>query len=326
MLLCEIASSWRGCVLVCAARLYIASAHTPASAYRMWQGSSSNARDDVNMSNVIDKYGLVNPGGYLVIFNPVVQDGNAAGARSSIARYNKAMVFKVLARQNVQGEKYTRGLPTTTTTHFRSYDSGTPVASAPGCLPGRAYTDSDGVQFDLRGTEDVHDMWKTDSKYYDRLFHVTMNVNPGFVRVGVDMPSGTNQARFQRTKKAIGIGSDFGWRYGRTESVAFPEIDVAYQFGNTTNAELRPTCEFTYGEYIVGIPADPEVIFRTLIGREAAHWVTLPITIYDSAISQGLLRTYGTDGFRLYPANQTSVAVDEYQRVLAEECFSKVLV
>ena len=283
-------------------------------------------RDDVNMSNVIDKNGLVNPGGYLTVFNPVVTSERTPNSPMPTTRYNKALVFKVMARQNVQGEKYTRPLPTTTSTTFRSYDSTTPTASADGCLPGRAYTASAGVQFALSGTEDLQDMWKTDKDYYDRLFHVILNVSPGFVRVGVDMPSGTNQAKFQRTKKIVGIGYDFGWRYGNIETVAFPEIDVSYQFGNTTNAELRPTCTFTYGEYVVGIPSDPEIIFRVLSGREPSHQVDLPITTYDAAVSQGFVRTYGTDGFRVYPTNQSAAAVADYQRVISEECFARVLV
>jgi hypothetical protein len=277
------------------------------------------------MGNVIDKNGLVTAGGHLVVFNPVTQTTRNPAA-GQIVRYNKAMVFKVLARQNVQGEKYTRRLPTTESTPFRSYDSGIPVASAAGRLPARAYTGSAGVQFDLPGTEDVHDMWKVDHTYYDRLFHVITKVSPGFVRVGVDMPSSTNQAKFQRTKKMIGIGHDFGWRYGGTEFVPFPEIDVSYQFGNTTNAELYPMCELTYGEYVVGIQSDPEIVFKVLTGREPAHVITMPITTYDAAISQGLLRAYGTDGFRVYPANQAGAAMDDYQREISENCFPKVLV
>ncbi len=279
------------------------------------------------MSNVIDRKGLVKDGKYIVVFNPVVQAGRDAVNPRLTVRYNKAMVFRVLTRHNSQGETYVRDFPTTSTTTFRSYDAGaSPVATADGCLPGRAYTGSNGLQFALPGTEDLQDMWRTDQNYYDRLFHVRLGVTPGFVRVGIDMPTGTNQAGFQRTKKMVGIGTDFGWRYGKTEGVAFPEIDISYQFGNTTNAELRPTCEFTYAEYIVGIPSDAEMIFRVLTGREPSHQINLPITTYDAAINQGLLRTYGTDGFPVYPPTYVSNAIEEYQRIIAEECYPKVLV
>ncbi len=280
------------------------------------------------MSNVTDKNGLVKEGGYLVVFNPVVQTGRDALNQNLTIRYNKAMVFKVLARQNVQGEKYVCGLPTTPSTQFRKYDQAgdEPVASADGCLPARAYTPSTGVQFALEGADNPADMWDLDHTYYDRLFHVQLKVSPGFVRVGVDMPTGTNQARFQRTKKSVGIGTDLGWRYGSTEFVPFPEVDCAYQFGNTTNVELMPKCEFTYGEYVVGIPSDPDTIFRVLTGKEPSHRVTMPISIYDSAISQGLIRTYGTDGFRIFPSNQYNSAISEYQAVIEKECDSRVLV
>lgn len=278
------------------------------------------------MSSVIDKNGLVKDGGYLAVFNPVVQTGRDPINPSVSIRYNKAMVFKVLARQNTLGEKYVRELPTKTTTSFRGYDGGEPTASADGCLPARAYTASGGLRFELAGTEDLYDMWKTNKDYYDRLFHVHLRVSPGFVRVGVDMPTGANQARFQRTRKIIGIGTDFGWRYGYTEFVPFPEIDCSYQFGNTTNVELRPKCEFTYAEYVVGIPSDPDLIFKVLTGKEPAHKVTMPISIYDSAISNGLIRTYGTDGFRVFPSTQYSAAIDEYQAVITRECIPKVLV
>ena len=280
------------------------------------------------MSNVTDKNGLVKEGGHLVVFNPVVQTGRDALNQNLTIRYNKAMVFKVLARQNVQGEKYVCSLPTTPSTQFRKYDQAgdEPVASADGCLPARAYTSSAGVQFALAGADNPADMWDLDHTYYDRLFHVQLKVSPGFVRVGVDMPTGTNQARFQRTKKSVGIGTDLGWRYGSTEFVPFPEVDCAYQFGNTTNVELMPKCEFTYGEYVVGIPSDPDTIFRVLTGKEPSHRVTMPISIYDSAISQGLIRTYGTDGFRIFPSNQYNSAISEYQAVIEKECDSRVLV
>jgi len=278
------------------------------------------------MSSVTDRYGLVKDGGYLVVSNPVVQTGRDPTDSSISIRYNKAMVFKVLARQNVQGEKFVCDLPTTTATSFRSYDSATPAATATGCLPARAYTAASGLQFDMTGVENTADMWDLDHTYYDRLFHVNLRVSPGFVRVGVDMPSGTSQARFQRTKKSIGIGSDFGWRYGSTEFVPFPEVDCSYQFGNTTNVELRPKCAFTYGEYVVGIPSDPDIVYKVLIGKEPSHSVTMPISIYDAAISQGLIRTYGTDGFRIFPNTQYSAAIDEYQAVITSECESRVLV
>jgi len=278
------------------------------------------------MSSVTDRNGLVKDGGYLVVFNPVVQSGKDPVNSSISIRYNKAMVFKVLARQNVQGEKYVCDLPTTTSTSFRSYDGSTATASAAGCLPARAYTAATGLQFGMAGVENTADMWDLDHTYYDRLFHVQMRVSPSFVRVGVDMPTGTNQARFQRTKKSIGIGSDFGWRYGYTEFVPFPEVDCSYQFGNTTNVELMPKCEFLYGEYIIGIPSDPDIVFKVLTGKEPSHRVTMPISIYDAAISQGLIRTYGTDGFRIFPNTQYSAAIDEYQAVITSECESRVLV
>ena len=54
---------------------------------------------DVDMSSVTDRNGLVKDGGYLVVFNPVVQSGKDPVNSSISIRYNKAMVFKVLARQ-----------------------------------------------------------------------------------------------------------------------------------------------------------------------------------------------------------------------------------
>lgn len=275
--------------------------------------------------SVVDKNGLVKDGGYLVLLNPVAQ--TSGRVRTPIMqRYTKAMVFKVLSRQNTFGESYTTNLPTTPLTVFRSYDSGTHVASANGCLPEYSYTSPAGIQFPMPGVENPDNMWDLDNTYYDRLFHTYLNVYPGFVRVGVDMPTGLNQARFQRTKKSVGIGTDIGWRYGFNEFVNIPEVDSSYQFGNTTNVELVPTCKFTYAEYIVGIPADPDVIFRVLTGKEPAHRVAMPITTYDSAVSQGFIRTYGADGFKIYPSNQYAPAIEDYSAVISENFFSKVLV
>lgn len=275
--------------------------------------------------SVIDKSGLVKDGNYLVLLNPVAL-ASGSGRTPSMQRYTKAMVFKVLSRQNSFGETYTTSLPTDTGTMFRSYDSNTHVASAAGCLPGMAYTSPGGLQFPMPGVENPDNMWDLDDTYFDRLFHTRLDVYPGFVRVGVDMPTGLNQARFQRTKKTVGIGTDVGWRYGGCEFVHIPEVDSSYQFGNTTNAELRPTCKFTFGEYIVGVPADPDIVFRVLTGKEPAYRVVMPITSYDSAISQGLRRTYGAEGFKIYPSNQYAAAIDDYSRVIAENFFSKVLV
>lgn len=280
------------------------------------------------MSAATDKNGLVRDGGYLIVFNPVTFLGtDRSSRRKEQVRYNKAIVLRVLSRWNSTHEKAVFDLPTTTSTAFRSLDAGTPTATAAGCIPARSYTGANGVKFDLTGVENTSDMWDVDYTYYERLFHIHAKTIPGFLRIGVDMPTGMTQARFQRNKKILGVGQAFGWRYCNLETVAFPEIDFSWQFGNETNVEIRGGVEFTYGEYIVGVPNDPDVIFRCLAGKEPqAHRVTMPVTVYDGEVESGLTRTYGFDGFRVYSQRDYEAAISEYRNVLDSDVLPQVVV
>lgn len=278
--------------------------------------------------SALDKNGLVRDGGYLVVFNPVTFLGpDPAGKNREQVRYNKAIVLRVLSRWNSTHEKYVTRLPTDEDTVFRSMDSGTPVANEAGIIPARSYTGANGISFGMTGVENASDMWDIDYTYYERLFHVRAKTIPEFLRIGIDLPTGTNQARFQRNKKILGVGQTFGWRYGNIELVAFPEINFSFQIGNDTNYNVRGAVEFTYGEYIVGVPNDPDVIFRCIAGREpSAHKVTLPVTVYDGEIESGLVRTYGFDGFRVYSQRDYDYAIQDYRNVLETQVHSKVRV
>lgn len=256
-------------------------------------------------SKITDEYGLVEDNGYLTVFIPASQ---------------MAIPFRVLARHNRGGEVLNYGsIPITAAETWGSYDGGTTTAPAASVIPSRGFTNS-AKSFtppsDMSTVYDSSDMWYVPYDFRERIFHVKMEVSPSFVRCGVQLPKGQNQQRFQRDRAVLGVDKTSGFNRGSLEMIHFPEIRVGYTFGNDTNLDLFNTVKFTYGEYLIGIPGDAELIYNILDKRVASYWVTLPIATYDSAIKVGLQKDYGIEGFDMYSPEDRRYAIEEYEKII----------
>jgi len=252
---------------------------------------------------VTDKYGLVKDNELLTVYYP---------------NTNKAMVFRVISRQNKEFETFNYGeAPILAGEVLNSYDGGANPATLNGELLSRSYTA--GKKFPLNDVWDTTDMWFVPYTWNDRVFHVKMKVTPGFTRVGLQIPMGVNQSRFQKERVVGGANyqNGFGYNFGEIETVFFPEMHYGFVFGNDTNLNLKLGVEFVYGEYIVKIPNSASLIFDVLSKSYPCHWVGLPVTTADSTITQGLKKTWGFDGFSVYPNLKRDQAIKEYGAILS---------
>lgn len=253
--------------------------------------------------SVVDKYGLVKDNELLVGYFP---------------NTNKAMVFRVITRQNKEFETFNYGtLPTSVGNVLNTYDGGTSTVGIDGELPARSYTA--GKQFPADDVWDTSDQWFIPFSWNDRVFHVKTRVTPGFIRVGLQIPQGVNQSRFQKERVVGGVNyqTGFGYKFGEMETLHFPEMHYGYVFGNDTNLNLITGVEFIYGEYLVKIPNSPSLIFDVLSKNYPAHWIGMPVSTADSTITQGLKKTWGFDGFSVYPNLKREQAIKEYSAILS---------
>ena len=117
-----------------------------------------------------------------------------------------------------------------------------------------------------------------------------------------------------------------GTSAGRSRRFIFPRSTTGTRL-ETIPTALRTGVHFTYGEYIVKIPNSPSLIFDVLSKAYPAHWVGLPISTVDASVTQGLKKTWGFDGFTVYPNIQRDLAIKEYTAILgsAEVCNRGVL-
>lgn len=253
---------------------------------------------------VVDRYGLVRNNEHLTVYYPST---------------NKALVFRVISRHNEGYETMNYGgLPIDLGDSLTSYDGGLIASPANGVIPKRSHT-TNGVRFDLADTWDTTDMWYTNYTWNDRIFHVKTKVKPGFIRVGLQVPQNVNQSRFQRERVITGVDktNGMGYKFGEIETVHFPEMHYGYMFGNDTNWDIHTSVTFVYGEYIVKIPSNPEFIFNVLTRREKSHWVGMQVSTPDATITQGLRKTWGFEGFTVYPSLMRDHAINEYASILS---------
>jgi len=253
--------------------------------------------------NVTDETGLVLEGEHLTAFIPAT---------------SKAFVFRVKSRVNRGFERFHYGpLPLPANLPLPSYVGGAIPVPANGVMPATAYTAS-GLSFPLSGAFDETDMWYVPKEWGDRLFHVKTQVTPGWLRVDLEIPKGVSQRRFQREKVSLGLEKLFGYSRGSAEAIHFPDIHYGYRFGNDSNLSVYTGVDFTYGEYVVEIPKDSELIFNILTRRAPSYWVTMPISVYDANIKRAFIETYGIEGFTVHPITERSEAISEYNTLLKE--------
>ena len=252
---------------------------------------------------VTDKLGLVNDNELLVVYFPC---------------NNKAMVYRVIARQNRNFERWDYGaLPTVANQVLNTYDATTQTVGKDGELPARSYVTN--MKFPLNNVWDSSDMWFVPYTWNDRVFHVKTEITPGFARMGLQIPLGVNQSRFQKERVVGGVdqSTGFGYNFGNIETVHLPEIHYAYTVGNETNVPLKTGVKFTYGEYYVKIPNSASLIFDVLSRNYPAHWIGLPMATVDATVTQGLVKTWGFDGFTVYPNTFRTQALQEYGSILS---------
>ena len=255
---------------------------------------------------VDDSLGLVNSNEYLAMFIPFTKS---------------AQVFRILSRQNPGMELINYGpLPLTTSMTLGTIDGGTAAVPAAGVMPARS-RNTTSMQFsvpsDLTGSWDNTDMWYLPAdQYRDRLFLVKSEFTPGFMRVNVEIPTGTRQQRFQKDRVQIGVGNSFGWGVGEYEMVHIPELKVGYDFVNPMNFPVNTNVRFTYGEYQVTIPQDPNIIFDILTKQRPCHWVSFPVFSSDGSVQTAFKKDYGIQGFPIFDRTQREDAVATYHDIL----------
>jgi hypothetical protein len=257
----------------------------------------------------MDNLGLVRSGDYLTVFIPATQS---------------ALVFRVRSRVNEGREVFNYGpLPIASGTSLPTYEGTSTTVPADGVLPARSYV-RDGITFPaLTGMETVFtksDIWYLSEDDRDRLFHVKTYVYPPVIRADVQIPAKVTQGRFQKERVITGVDSELGFSRGFIEVVHIPLLDYGYRFGNDTNLNLKTFVKFIYGEYLVEVPRNPDLIFDILVRKVPSLWVTLPVAYVDPKISDALVRVYGFPsdrlGFKVYRADERDRAVREYSELL----------
>jgi len=257
----------------------------------------------------VDKLGLVPDNAYLVVEIPAL---------------NSVIPFRVVTRLNHGYEVINYGLvPLTSGTSLPTLDGGTATVPEDGVLPAMAYVpNSSPIKFPASnlvssGVSDLDDMFYISRKDYpDRVLHVKAYFTPSWVRVVVDMPENTLQAVYQSA--SLDIYRDFGFARGEYEVVFLPDIRAGWRFANDTNMDVYLFVKFVYGEYKIEVVTDPVTVFNLVVGKQRAHWVTLPVNSVAYGLTEALRKTYGFEGYPLYPEHKREEAISIYT-TLAEE-------
>lgn len=248
-----------------------------------------------------DADGFVKDGGYMTVVIPSQM---------------MAFVFRVKRRGNVGYNKIHYGsLPLVANQTLPKYDGTSAVVPEAGVMPAFSYTPT-GITFPMNGVYDENDMWYTPATYHDRLMHVKMHTEPNVLRVGLEIPKGVKQYRFQRDSVVTGVDKALGFQRGDIETVFFPELHSGFVFGNDTNIDLRTKVTFEFAEYVIEVPDDPSLIYDILTGAVDSYRLTLPIAIYDSSISIAVKKAYGFDGFPMEIVQDKTDAIALYDSLI----------
>jgi hypothetical protein len=232
----------------------------------------------------------------------------------------KALVFRVLSRTNRGYERLNYGpLPLKSGSKLMTFEGTEATIPADGVIPARSYTPT-GLLWPtiIDGVYDSTNMWYISEEWREMLFELNLDVTPKTIRTQLEIPKGTKQAYFQKTKVALDVSKDWGWKWGKIETVQFPAIHYGWLFANELNIPLYTNANFTYAEEIVEIPENPELIFDILVGKLPSHWITIPIKAYTAELQGALTKLYGFDGFPLYLIYQKQEAIKQYGELLKE--------
>jgi hypothetical protein len=165
------------------------------------------------------------------------------------------------------------------------------------------------------------DMWYTPQNYNSRLIEEIQVLTPTWTRVELQIPSGVAQNGYQLNKVTGGIQTfnpSFGIRRGSFDTFHIPYVTYGFKYGNDTNMPIYPRVVFYFAEYIVEIPKDPELIWAIINHKVEARSYTMPYEVVNSQMSDGLLQTYGIQGFPSYGLDQHDEAVNAYRSIIQD--------
>jgi len=255
------------------------------------------------LTYTVDELGLTLENSFLTVYMPAPA---------------KALVFRVVSRTNKGYEKLAYGtIPIAAGDPLITLEGTSTTAPADGVLAARSYTPSSLMwRTSETAVYDSTDMWYLPKEYRDVLFEITLKLTPATLRVQPEIPKGTRQSYFQKTRLALDISKDWGWQRGTLDLVQFPNIHYGYLFCNDLNAPVYTGVTFIYAENVVEIPESPELIFDILTRKTPSKWVTLPIKSYAADLKANLIEVYGFDGFPIYGLHQKDKAVAEYRELL----------
>lgn len=241
------------------------------------------------MQGLTDAQGLVPDNAYMVVYIPETKS---------------ALVHRVVNRANNLSATLEYGaLPLIAGDSMPTYDGSSVDVPETGVLPARAYSrNGSGIRFPLANAWDVNDMFYTPDDYRRTLMHVIVDVHPAITRLDLQIPSGMEQGKFQRSNVSMGIDRvGTALPRGRIETAFIPEVGYALMVGNDTNINFNTGVRFTYGEYTIESVKNPYTVLDVLMGQRAASWITLPVTYYSNQLQQALRNAYGYEGFPVYP-------------------------
>lgn len=263
------------------------------------------------MQGIVDGQGLVPDNTYMVLYIPETQ---------------KALVHRVINRMNTLGTNLEYGaLPLRAGENMPTYDGSSTTVPADGVIPARSYSrNGAGLRFPLPNAWDVNDMFYTPDDYRETMLHAIVDVHPSLVRLDLQIPTGADQGKFQRSNVSMGIDNLMSpLPRGRIETAFIPEVAYAFMVGNDTNVDFYTGARFTYGEYRIEGIKNPYTVFDILSGGRPASWLTMPITYYSNQLQQGLRNAYGYEGFPVHPRDARdreetrAQIIAEYSKIIA---------
>ena len=233
---------------------------------------------------------------------------------------NRALVYRLKCRWNSIYTRLDYGpLPIPKGATLPTLTGGTATVPADGVLPALAVAGP--LTFPAPtgySAYDPTDMWYLPADYKDRIFYIEARFKPAWLRIELQMPPLVRQVRFQRDRVVLGAEKLWGFARGRVTTVAIPEVRQAFIVANDSNLNVYTKVTFEYGEYIVEIPRDPQVIYEAVVLKRGVHWVTLPVTLVDTNVVNALKKVYGIEGFPVYPPYKRSEALREYAELIKQ--------
>jgi len=241
---------------------------------------------------------------------------------------NNALVFRVKSLANDKWYRFyygtLPGLATSGGASLTSYTTTSTTIPATGVLPSQTfYTNGQQITpLTGMGAYDANDMFYTPDSYRNTLFHVYEFVTPRWLQVDLQIPLKTVQAGFQQQKVVGGISTNnwFGFNRGRLETVHLPLVHYGYRWGNDTSMSVYSSVVFVYGEYVVEIPRNADLVFDILTKKYTygVRYVSLPIFAYQADVKNALRTTYGFEGFPLPRLDQRQQFTDQYKGLFGQ--------